>query len=70
MSILRIYNTDNSNNYYYRKEVSMAALKYSRQREAIKEFLATRCDHPTADVITKTSRSLTLTSALALYIAT
>ena len=29
----------------------MAALKYSRQREAIKEFLATRCDHPTADVI-------------------
>lgn len=29
----------------------MATLKYSRQREAIKEFLATRCDHPTADVI-------------------
>ena len=29
----------------------MAALKYSRQREAIKEFLAARCDHPTADVI-------------------
>ena len=29
----------------------MAALKYSRQREAIKEFLMTRSDHPTADVI-------------------
>lgn len=26
-------------------------LKYSRQREAIKEFLATRKDHPTADVV-------------------
>ncbi|MGL5259951.1 MAG: Fur family transcriptional regulator [Lachnospiraceae bacterium] len=27
------------------------ALKYSRQREAIKEFMLTRCDHPTADVV-------------------
>ena len=27
------------------------ALKYSRQREAIKEFLMTRKDHPTADVV-------------------
>lgn len=27
------------------------ALKYSRQRECIKEFLMTRKDHPTADVI-------------------
>ena len=27
------------------------ALKYSRQREAIKEFLMTRTDHPTADVV-------------------
>lgn len=26
-------------------------LKYSRQREAIKEFLATRHDHPTADTV-------------------
>ncbi len=26
-------------------------LKYSRQREAIKEFLITRKDHPTADVV-------------------
>ncbi|MFT3982680.1 MAG: transcriptional repressor [Lachnospiraceae bacterium] len=26
-------------------------LKYSRQREAIKEFLMTRNDHPTADVV-------------------
>lgn len=29
----------------------MAALKYSRQRESIKEFLMTRTDHPTADVV-------------------
>ncbi len=27
------------------------AIKYSRQREAIKEFLCTRKDHPTADVV-------------------
>lgn len=27
------------------------ALKYSRQREAIKEFLADRKDHPTADTV-------------------
>ena len=26
-------------------------LKYSRQREAIKDFLMTRNDHPTADVV-------------------
>lgn len=29
----------------------MAALKHSRQRESIKEFLMTRKDHPTADVV-------------------
>jgi len=29
----------------------MATLKYSRQRESIKEFLATRTDHPTADTV-------------------
>ena len=29
----------------------MAALKYSKQRQAIKDFLATRKDHPTADMI-------------------
>ena len=29
----------------------MATLKYSRQREAIKEFLMTRKDHPTADTV-------------------
>lgn len=29
----------------------MASLKYSRQRESIKEFLMTRTDHPTADVV-------------------
>ncbi len=29
----------------------MKPLKYSRQREAIKEFLNLRTDHPTADVV-------------------
>lgn len=29
----------------------MAARKYSRQRELIKEFLLTRKDHPTADMV-------------------
>ena len=29
----------------------MAGLKYSHQRESIKEFLMTRRDHPTADVV-------------------
>lgn len=29
----------------------MATLKYSRQRESIKEFLMSRKDHPTADTI-------------------
>lgn len=29
----------------------MQALKYSRQREAIKEFLNGRTDHPTADMV-------------------
>lgn len=29
----------------------MATLKHSKQRESIKEFLSTRTDHPTADMI-------------------
>lgn len=29
----------------------MSTLKYSRQRESIKDFLATRTDHPTADTV-------------------
>ena len=29
----------------------MATLKYSKQRETIKDFLMTRKDHPTADVV-------------------
>ena len=36
----------------------MATLKYSRQREAIKEFLATRKDHPTADVVYQNIREI------------
>ena len=35
----------------------MAARKYSRQRELIKNFLAARRDHPTADVVYKNVRS-------------
>lgn len=34
----------------------MATLKYSRQRESIKAFLASRTDHPTAEVIYKNLR--------------
>ena len=29
----------------------MAVLKYSRQRESIKEYLAGTCEHPTADTV-------------------
>lgn len=29
----------------------MAALKYSRQRESIKEYLANTSEHPTADIV-------------------
>lgn len=36
----------------------MATLKYSRQRESIKEFLATRYDHPTADVVYENIRHI------------
>lgn len=36
----------------------MASLKYSRQREAILDFLRTRTDHPTADVIYENIRIL------------
>lgn len=35
----------------------MKQLKYSRQREAIVNFLATRKDHPTADVVYEHIRS-------------
>lgn len=33
------------------KVINMKQLKYSRQREAIISFLATRKDHPTADIV-------------------
>ncbi len=41
----------NSNDYYFKEGVFMATLKYSRQREMIKDFLMTRKDHPTADIV-------------------
>lgn len=34
----------------------MATLRYSRQREVIKEFLMTRKDHPTADTVYRNVR--------------
>lgn len=36
----------------------MATLKYSRQRAAIKEFLMTRTDHPTADTVYENIRQI------------
>lgn len=36
----------------------MANLKYSRQRESIKEFLASRKDHPTADTVYSNIRGI------------
>lgn len=36
----------------------MAALKYSRQREAIQEFLKKRNDHPTADTVYENIREI------------
>lgn len=36
----------------------MRALKYSRQRESIKEFLASRYDHPTADTVYENIRKV------------
>ena len=40
----------------------MAALKYSRQRESIKEFLRSRTDHPTADTVYENLRQIYRTS--------
>lgn len=36
--------------------VPMATLKYSRQREMIMDFLMTRKDHPTADIVYRNVR--------------
>lgn len=36
----------------------MGTLKYSRQRESIKEMLQTRKDHPTADMIYESMRQI------------
>ena len=39
-------------NIIFKKEVTMSTvLKYSRQREAIRNFLCSRKDHPTAEVV-------------------
>ena len=40
-----------NNNYYWNGVKTMATLKYSRQREAIKEYLSHTHDHPSADTI-------------------
>ena len=44
-----IYLVNNNDYYYYMEERQLT--KHSRQRECIKEFLATRYDHPTAEII-------------------
>ena len=41
-----------------RKEQDMPAIKYSRQREAIKGFLMTRRDHPTAETVYQNVKSV------------
>lgn len=49
---ISIYQHIINNDYYYLdKEVTMTNLKYSRQREAIKEYLASTTCHPTADTV-------------------
>ena len=47
----------------------MATLKYSRQRESIKEFLTGRTDHPTADFVYENMKQI-YPSALELYTET
>ena len=48
-----------SNDSHYRKEgPHLSDLKYSRQREAIRENLLHRCDHPTADQIYEDIRKI------------
>ena len=42
----------------------MATLKYSRQRESIKEFLMTRKDHPTADVVYENVKKIYISNGL------
>ena len=46
----------------------MAALKYSRQRESIKEFLRSRTDHPTADTVYEDRSTRTSVSELSTVI--
>ncbi len=54
------YYDDISNDYYYLKRGGdiLAALKYSRQRESIKEFLMSRKDHPTADMVYENMKNI------------
>ena len=40
----------------------MATLKYSRQRESIKEFLTGRTDHPTADFVYENMKQMCFTA--------
>ena len=35
----------------FERRIELATLKYSRQRESIKEFLLSSCEHPTADTV-------------------
>lgn len=44
-------------------------LKHSRQREAIKDFLMTRYDHPTADVVYSNLRMIISMAMLRLKVS-
>lgn len=45
-------NINYSNCYHYWKGgFPLANLKYSRQRESIKQYLSSTCEHPTADMV-------------------
>ena len=36
----------------------MAKIKFSRQRESIREYVKSRCDHPTADMVYREMRKI------------
>lgn len=56
--------------FIIRRGILVAALKYSRQREAIKHYLASTKEHPTADTVYMHVKRNFPISVLALYIET
>ncbi len=45
------YNYSNYYRYHYERGIPLATLKYSRQRESIKDYLNRTYDHPTAETV-------------------